>query len=212
MLFDFAKLTTQHQYRLLTSTIVPRPIAWVVSMTAAGRTNAAPFSYFNMFSEAPPIIGIGINARPEGAPKDTARNIIETGTFTVNMVSEETMPAMNITAADFPPDQSEIDAAGIATAPSHAITVPRIAASPVAFECRMTQAVELSPLRYLILGQVLAAHVRDADVLDAAACRVNTPALHLVGRMHGRGFYTRTSSDLIEMDRISYKEYRASRG
>ncbi len=209
MLFDFSKLESQLQYRLLTSTIVPRPIAWVVSMNAAGRTNAAPFSFFNMFSEAPPIIGIGVNAKPEGVPKDTARNIIETGTFTVNMVSEETMQAMNITAADFPPDVSEIDAAGIATTPSQTIAVPRIAASPVAFECRLTQAVELSPLRYLILGQVLAAHVRDADVLDAATCKVNTPALHLVGRMHGRGFYTRTNSDLIEMDRISYKDFLA---
>ena len=207
MLFDFSHISTQHQYRLLTATIVPRPIAWVVSMDGAGRMNAAPFSFFNMFSEEPPIIGIGVNARPEGAPKDTARNIIETGTFTVNMVSEETMQAMNITAADFPPDESEIEAAGIATAPSHAIAVPRIATSPVAFECRLTQTVELSPLRYLILGQVLAAHGRDADVLDAAACKVNTPALHLVGRMHGRGFYARTTGDLIEMDRISYRDF-----
>ena len=98
MLFDFATLSPNIRYKLLVSTVVPRPIAWVVSQDVHGVLNAAPYSFFNAFSSEPPVIGIGVGRRSSGHAKDTRANIVETGEFVVNLVAEETASAMNVTA------------------------------------------------------------------------------------------------------------------
>jgi flavin reductase (DIM6/NTAB) family NADH-FMN oxidoreductase RutF len=201
MTFDFATMDPNIGYRLLVSTITPRPIAWVVSQDAGGRLNAAPFSFFNAFSSNPPIVGIGIARRSAGAAKDTRANIVSTGEFVVNLVSEDTATAMNVTAIDFEPGTDELKEAGLTTVPSARVAPPRIAESPVAFECSLFQAVDLGPANVLVLGQVLAIHVRDEAVLDPTRGYVDTPSLKLIGRMHGTGWYARTS-DLFEMPRI----------
>ena len=201
MLFDFETLSTQERYKLLVSTVVPRPIAWVVTQDPAGVLNAAPYSFFNVFSADPPVMVIGIGGRKPGDVKDTGQNIRETGQFTVCLVNHDTSAQMNITAIDFPPEVDEIAEAGLTTAPSTRIKPPRIAESPVAFECERYMVLELNTDRALVLGRVVAMHVRDDCVLDAARCYIDTPKLDLIGRMHGAGWYARTT-DLYEQPRI----------
>jgi flavin reductase (DIM6/NTAB) family NADH-FMN oxidoreductase RutF len=207
MLFDFATLDASNRYKLLVSTVVPRPIAWVVSQDADGRLNAAPFSFFNVFGEDPALIIIGIGGRQPGHAKDTVSNVRRTGQFVVNLVSEETAKAMNITAIDFPPEVDELAEAGLTTAPSVHVRPPRIAESPVALECEQFALLDLNESRTLVLGKVLAMHVRDEAVLDAERYYIDTPKLGLVGRMHGRGWYSRTT-DRFEMKRIAAKDWK----
>lgn len=206
MLFDLTTLDPAIGYKLMVSTITPRPIAWVVSQDAGGLLNAAPYSFFNAFASDPPIIGVGVGRRPSGAAKDTRANIEATREFVVNLVAEDTAQAMNITAIDFPPDVNELAEAGLTTQASTHVRPPRIAESPVAFECQLVQVVDLGPHSALVLGRILAIHIRDAMVLDAARGWVDTPALKLLGRMHGTGWYARTS-DLFEMPRWTRAEW-----
>lgn len=207
MLFDFAAIPARERYRLLVSTITPRPIAWVVSQDANGRLNAAPFSFFNAFAGDPPIVGIGISSHEPGRPKDSRQNIRETREFVVNLVSEEVAAAMNITAIEFEANVDELAEAELKTIASVYVKPPRIAASPVAMECALHQIVELAPDTGLVLGRVLAMHVRDDAVLDPAKYYIDTPKLKLIGRMHGTGWYARTS-DLFEMERIPRSKWK----
>jgi flavin reductase (DIM6/NTAB) family NADH-FMN oxidoreductase RutF len=201
MLFDFGKIPPREGYKLLVSTVTPRPIAWVSSQDPDGQLNAAPFSFFNVLAGDPPVVGIGIGSHEPGRAKDTRRNIQETKEFVVNLVSEGTAEAMNVTAIEFEPGVNEIAEAELETIPSVHVKPPRIAASPVSMECALMQIVELGPDNGLVLGRVLAMHVRDDLVIDPAKHYVDTPRLKLIGRMHGRGWYARTS-DLFQMDRI----------
>lgn len=207
MLFDFAGISAKERYKLLVSTIVPRPIAWVVSLDRDGRANAAPFSFFNAFAGDPPVVGIGIGQHDPGRPKDTRRNIAETRQFVVNLVSEEVAEKMNITAIEFEAGVDELSHAGLHTVPSVHVKPPRIAESPVAMECELMQIVELGPAAGLLLGRVLAMHVRDDAVIDPARHYIDTDALKLIGRMHGSGWYARTS-DLFQMNRISLQDWQ----
>jgi flavin reductase (DIM6/NTAB) family NADH-FMN oxidoreductase RutF len=109
--FDFEGLAPQERSKLLLSTIVPRPIAWIVTMDGAGRLNAAPFSFVNAFSTDPPVVGVGIGSYECGRPKDTRRNIHQTREFVVNLVSEEMAETMNVTAINFEPGVNELDKA-----------------------------------------------------------------------------------------------------
>lgn len=207
MLFDFAKITGKEQYKLLVSTITPRPIAWIVTQNSRGHINAAPFSFFNAFSGDPPVVGIGIGSHKPGQPKDSRANILETREFVINLVSEETAEAMNVTAIEFKPGTNELIAAELMTHPSIHVKPPRIAVSPCAMECELMQIVDLGPNNGLVLGRVLAMHVQDAAVIDADRCYIDTPKLRLIGRMHGSGWYARTS-DLFQMPRIPLDEWK----
>ncbi|WP_135466897.1 flavin reductase family protein [Crenalkalicoccus roseus] len=207
MLFDFEKIGPQNAYKLVVSTVVPRPIAWVVTQDAAGLVNVAPYSFFNAFSDDPVVIGIGCGPRPEGAAKDTLANIRATGQFVVNLVPFEHVQRMNVTAVEFTPEVDEMAEAGLTPLPSARVTPPRIAESPVALECETFQLVPAGR-HTIVLGRVLAAHVRDDCVLDAGKCYVDTPRLGLVGRMHGRGWYVRTT-DRFEVPRMSPAEWEA---
>src|ERR1700687_2858860 len=131
MLFDFAEIPARECYKLLVSTVTPRPIAWVVSQDAKGVLNAGAFSFFNVFSGDPPVVAIGIASHKPGRPKDTRVNIRETGQFVVNLVSEENAEQMNITAIEFDQGINELEQAGLTTLPSVRVKPPRIAESPV---------------------------------------------------------------------------------
>jgi flavin reductase (DIM6/NTAB) family NADH-FMN oxidoreductase RutF len=194
MEFDFERLAPDDRYKILTSTVVPRPIAWVSTLSRNGVRNAAPFSFFNAMSKAPPIIAIGIQANVEGSMKDTARNILETREFVVNLVPHSADQAMNLTSIEAPPDVDELALAGLATLPSVKVKPERIAISPVAFECLLHTPVEVAPSQLIVLGEIVLAHVDDAFVLDPTKCYIDTPALHLIGRMQGRGWYSATDS------------------
>ncbi len=152
MLFDVADTPPQEIYKLLTSTVTPRPIAWIVSQDEAGGLNAAPFSFFNVFSGAPPILGVGISRRFSGELKDTVSNILATRQFTVNLVPDALAEQMNVTATDFPAGTDELLAAGLATTASSRVAPPRITESPVAFETELFQTVELGDNTTLVLG------------------------------------------------------------
>ena len=168
MLFDFETLAAQDRYKLLTATVVPRPIAWVVTEDLNGVRNAAPYSFFNVFANDPPVMVIGIGGRKPGDSKDTGANISATGQFVVNLVGEANAGAMNVTAIDFPPEVDEIAEAGLTTVASVKVRPPR-AESPVA---RMMMSLELNVDRVLVIGRVLAAC---ADcVLDPVRCHVDT--------------------------------------
>lgn len=207
MLFDFAKIPHEQAYKLVVASVVPRPVAWVVSQDRAGQVNAAPYSFFNAFSDNPVVVGIGCGRRPPGAVKDTLANIEATGQFVVNLVSATNAEQMNITAIDFPPGVNELAEAGLTTAPSAVVKVPRIAESPVALECEIFQFVPAGR-HTIVMGRVVALHVRDDCVLDPAKFYLDTPKLGLVGRMHGRGWYARTT-DRVEIPRISVAEWEA---
>jgi len=222
MLFDFTTIPARECYKLLVSTVTPRPIAWIVSQDAKGVNNAAPFSFFNAFAGDPPVVGIGIGSRRPGQAKDSRANIQETGQFVVNLVSEENAEKMNITSIEFDSGVDEIAEAGLTALPSVRVKPPRIAESPVAMECELMQIVELGESG-LVLGRVVAMHVRDDLVLGASKhytgagstwsppetgagstwspLEIDTPKMKLIGRMHGSGWYARTSF-LFQMPRI----------
>jgi flavin reductase (DIM6/NTAB) family NADH-FMN oxidoreductase RutF len=210
MLFDFQDIKVENIYKLLTATVGPRPIAWVTTQDVDGTVNAAPFSFFNAVSGNPPVIAFGIGGRAPGDVKDTGGNIRRTGEFVVNMVNFELAEPMNVTAIDFPKGVDELKEAGLTTAPSKHVKVPRIAESPVSFECERLVIVEVGIDRAVVLGKVLAIHVKDQYVLDADRAHIDTPALDLIGRMHGGGWYARTT-DRFEIPRIPVDEWFAQK-
>jgi flavin reductase (DIM6/NTAB) family NADH-FMN oxidoreductase RutF len=209
MFFDFETLPTADRYKLVVSTVVPRPIAWVVTQDADGVLNAAPYSFFNAFSDDPVVIGIGCGPKPSGATKDTLANIRALGQFVVCLVPQSHLQHMNITATDFGPEVDELEEAKLTKIPSNKIKVPRIGESPVALECETFQLIPVGH-HTIVLGKVLAMHVRDDAVMDEARRYIDTPKLDLVGRMHGRGWYTRTA-DLVEVPRITLADWEAAK-
>ncbi|WP_241127935.1 flavin reductase family protein [Novosphingobium terrae] len=207
MNFDLAAMGAKPRYNLLTALVVPRPIAWVTSRNASGQLNVAPFSFFNLMSGNPPVLCLGVGAR-DGIPKDTARNILETSDFVVNLVSEACLPAMNATAIDFPPQVDEAQEAGLALEDCIHIDVPRLAISPVALECRLMQAVPFGVGRNILIADILSAHVRNDAVLNAERGHIDAFALEMVGRMHGGGWYAR-ARDGFRLPRLKEEDWRS---
>ncbi|MES2709477.1 MAG: flavin reductase family protein [Verrucomicrobiota bacterium] len=209
MELSFAHDPDDLAYRLLSSLVVPRPIAWITSMNEDGLVNAAPFSFFNLMGDDPPIVALGIGPTEASADglKDTARNIRRGGEFVIHVVPESMLETMNLTSADFPPGESETTAADIRLIPSTAVKVPRMAEALAAMECRLEQVVEIGNT-HVTLGRVLHLHLDD-HFYDAEKQYVRTELMHLVGRMHGRGWYAGTT-DLRELPRTSYAAWKAA--
>jgi len=205
MRFDMAALAPKDRYKLMTASITPRPIAWVTSQSQDGVRNAAPFSFFNMMAADPPLVVLGLMARPDGSFKDSAANILETGEFVVNLVSEEDAALMNFTCIDAPPAFDELEAAGIATLASVSVAPPRIASAPASFECHLFRAIEASPTSTIVLGQVVTMHIADRFV-DSERLHVDTLGMKLIARMHGAGWYTR-STDVFHLERPVWAEW-----
>ncbi|GAB4571770.1 MAG: flavin reductase family protein [Anaerolineae bacterium] len=186
------EMPSREAYRLMLSCIVPRPIAWVSTISREGIPNLAPYSFFNGVSGTPPIIMLGIARKSErfgGGEKDTLLNLQQTGEFVVNVVDESLGDAMNQTAGEWPPEVDEFTLAGLHAAPSEHIRPPRVAESPVAMEARLHQIVPISgSTTTLVLGRIVAYHVR-ADLLrsdgtvDAARLR---PLARLGGAEYAR--------------------------
>jgi flavin reductase (DIM6/NTAB) family NADH-FMN oxidoreductase RutF len=206
MLFDVVGTTNENVYKLLVATIGPRPIAWVTTQDVDGSLNAAPFSFFNAMSGNPPVVAFGIGGRGPGDVKDTGGNIRRTGEFVVNLVSYKLAEQMNVTAIDFPKAVNELAEARLATAPSLRVKPPRIADAPVSMECERLVIVDVGIDRAVVLGKVVAFHVQDDCVLDKDRCYIDTPKLDLIGRMHGAGWYARTT-DRFEMPRINVNDW-----
>ena len=204
MLLDFSQLVPRDAYAWMTATLLPRPIAWVSTLSADGRTNLAPFSFFTGVTSNPPtLMFVPVNDR-HGQPKDTLRNIRETGEFVVNTVPEALTATMNATAALLPHGESEFDRFGITPAASDRVKPPRVAAAPIAFECTLHQIVTVGEgalAGNIVIGRILLAQISDA-VLGADG-KVDNAKLGLVGRMGGEA-YCRTL-DTFEIKRPDRK-------
>lgn len=207
---DPAGLAPDRVYKILCGLVVPRPIALVSTMDAEGTVNAAPFSFFNVFSEAPPLVVLGLQHRKiaDGfAAKDTTRLIASSGEFVVNMVDEAIAEAMNVCAVDFPPGVSEIAAAGLTTIASAQIAPPRIAEAKAAFECRRKTSLAFGPEREILVGEIVHIHVRE-DVMSAAF-DVDIAAYRPVGRLFGN-LYARQDG-VFALERESHASFMARR-
>lgn len=181
-----AELSPRERYFLMTSLVVPRPIAWVGSRSAAGVDNVAPFSYFAALSAKPMMIGVSIGMRRDGTPKDTLANIRETGQFTVSIVTMQHLEPMNASAADFGPGVSEFDAVGIGRAEASAVAAPYVAEAPATLECRLSQEIVLGDgSTVFVIGEVLAVRLRGDLSPDPETGAVDVTALQPVGRLHG---------------------------
>ena len=182
--FELSKLDARDRYKLLSGLVVPRPIALVTTVSPSGVVNTAPYSFFNIFSENPAVVVIGIDARDDGSIKDSARNARETGVFVVNLVDEALANAMNDCAIDFPPGISETDALGLSVNAGVHVPVPHLADAPAALECRKMMMINVGPSRELLLGEVLGIHVRKG-IVDPETLRVDFEAFKPVGRLAG---------------------------
>lgn len=171
MQLDFAALAPQQRYKLLSATVIPRPIAWVTTRSAAGVVNAAPYSFFNVFSEDPALVVLGLQHR-EGVPKDTTRNIHATGEFVVNIATPSAAEALVDSAAAYAPEVSETETLGLETLPSLKVAPPRLACAAVALECRRHVALAFGPQRELMIGEVVAMAARPG-LIDPATLRID---------------------------------------
>lgn len=185
-------------YAILSGLVTPRPIALVTTLGPDGVVNAAPFSFFNVFGANPPYCAFAPADRDDGTPKDTARNIRLNHEFVVNLVDEAIAEAMNKCAASLPYGVSELEAAGLTTAPSSVVKPPRLAEAPVSLECVEHSTIEIGRNR-LVLGLIKRVHAREG-LIDPQTMRVNQEQLHVIGRMAGPNWYCRTR-DRFEMIR-----------
>ena len=208
--FDFNQLSPMQCFEFLTGTVVPRPIALVTTISADGLVNAAPYSFFGIMGIEPPVVAVTVLPTPDGRMKDTGRNILAGREFVVNLVSEELAEAMNITCLDAPANIDELKLAGLASEPSSKVRPPRIASSPVAFECALHADVQLGTNQFIAIGKIVQAHVADRFVLDASKLQFDTPGLKLIGAMHAAKWYSRTT-DRFAMDRPTWAEWSRKR-
>ncbi|QDY45282.1 flavin reductase family protein [Planococcus glaciei] len=180
---DPTQQTERENYKLLVGTVIPRPIAFVTSMSADDLVNAAPFSYFNIVSSDPPLLSVSVQSRA-GVLKDTARNAIEAGEFVIHVVDESNVAEVNKTAASLPPEESEIDLTGLTLIPSEVVKVPSVEQAKVRFECQLEQAVELGGTR-LLIGKVVRFHI-DESIYENG--RINPETLKPVSRLAGTNY------------------------
>lgn len=180
-------LDPQQTYKLLTGIIVPRPIAWICSQSADGVLNLAPFSAFTFVSNKPPMIGVNIG-RKAGVMKDTGNNILARREYVVHIADQSLLTSLHESAEEHPPEVSEVELLGLETIPSELVSVPRLAAPPVAMECRLHQSIQFGATgSEFMVGEVLAFHLRDGLVTDF---KIDTMALDPVCRLGGPNYAT----------------------
>jgi flavin reductase (DIM6/NTAB) family NADH-FMN oxidoreductase RutF len=186
-------------YGLILNAVAPRPIAWVSTLSASEQPNLAPFSFFNCVCVEPALLAFAPGLRPprhpgsaHGEAKDTLRNIRDTKEFVISVVTYELAEAMNQTSGEYDASVNEFELAQIAPAPSQIVKVPRVAASPVSFECKLYQILDFSPSPEsgsLVIGQIVSIHVDDSHMKQG---KLDRNSLDLIGRMGGIQ-YTRTT-------------------
>lgn len=182
------ELDGRTRYQLLTSLVVPRPIGWLGTRSAAGRDNLAPFSYFAALSASPMLVGVSIGHRRTG-PKDSLANIRATGEFTVNVVDVDHLEAMNASSARVPPETDEFELAGLEKAEAERIGAPYVAGVPAVLECRLEREVELGGApNTLVIGRVVAVRVKSGLPRIPETEFVDTVALRPVGRLWGPAY------------------------
>jgi flavin reductase (DIM6/NTAB) family NADH-FMN oxidoreductase RutF len=182
MRIDPAYLDPETAYRLLTGIVVPRPIAWVTSLSSGGIVNLAPFSAFTFVSPKPPMLAISVGRKGK-LYKDTAQNILNNEEYVVHIADSSLMNAVHESSTEHPPDVSEVDELRLSTLPGERIKVPRLAAAPIAMECRFRQCLEFGETRSrLIVGEVLVFHIKDGLLNNG---KIETEALDPIARIAG---------------------------
>ena len=182
MRIDPAYLDAETAYRLITGVVVPRPIAWVTSLSGSGVLNLAPFSAFTFVSPKPPMLAISVGRKGE-IYKDTAQNILNNEEYVVHIADSSLMNAVHESSTEHPPDVSEVEELRLSTLPGERIKVPRLAAAPIAMECRFRQCLEFGETRSrLIVGEVLVFHIRDGLLNNG---KIETEALDPIARIAG---------------------------
>ena len=205
--FNISQMKAPLRYTLLISLITPRPIAFISTLSDKGIPNAAPFSFFNLMGNDPPIVAIGIgkDVSRKNDLKDSGYNIQKTKEFVINIVNESILEQVNITSIDFPPEVDEFEIAGLTKLPSIKVKPPRIAESPANLECRLASTVEIGNTR-VVLGEIIYLHIKK-EFLDNENQTVLTDLISPVGRMHKNSVYTRTTN-LFNLPRISFNEWK----
>lgn len=199
MYLEAASLSKDDMYKLLIGTVQPRPIAWVGTRGLDGKDNLAPFSFYNVFSATPPIVGFSTIPRTDGSRKDTLQNIMDTRCFTLSAVSYSLVRQMSKSSALLPPGESEFDYAGLMPGQARNINAPYVEESLVVFECHLREVISFGDnpgAGNLVLGEI--AYVRIADHIYESG-RVNTEILDPVARLAGN-FYC-TARDKFELER-----------
>jgi flavin reductase (DIM6/NTAB) family NADH-FMN oxidoreductase RutF len=185
MILDPQALSRGALYQWMIAAIVPRPIAFVSTVGADGRTNLAPFSFFSGVSAKPALLSIAINDRA-GRPKDTLRNLRETGDFVVNVVSEPLFERMVQTSGDWPEEVSEFELTGLTAVTSDLVRAPRLGESPVSFECRLHREFALEDTT-MVIGEIVRGHVNEAVLTDG---RLDPEKLRPIARLGADGYTT----------------------
>lgn len=202
MLIDTSETSPRDLYRLLIGVVVPRPIAWISTVSKDGINNLAPFSFFNVFSANPPILGVGIGSKsqPDGkiVAKDTYQNIIDTKQFVVNVVSYPLAEKMNHSSGEFKAHIDEFEQCGLTPLPSKSIKAPRMREAPVSMECELFKTIPLGN-NNLVLGKILTIHVEDRVLIKG---RIDLEKLEPVGRLSGISYCKVDSIFQIERPNI----------
>lgn len=196
-------LVGRERYKVLTALITPRPIALVTTLTADGMVNAAPYSFFNMMCDEPPIVVLGVMRDVPDTLKDTARNLKESGEGVIHLTDMSTAEAMNDCATNFPSDMSEVEHAGFTLSDSVRVKVPRLAECPAALEVTFREAVKISDQREILIAEVVHIHVKDT-YYDAEKNYI-LPHYQALGRLSGSDYAE--TSQRFSMPRVPYAEW-----
>jgi len=184
-----AELPPLERYKLLIGLVIPRPIAWISTYSANGLANCAPFSFFNVFSEDPPLCVIGINPRSDGQIKHSLKNIRRTKEFVVNLVDEDTANAMHLSSKEFPEDVSEFSETGLTPVPALTVKHPRIAQAAACLECKVERLIVVSGTRELVVGEIQLVHARDG-IIDPQTKRISEKRYRPIGRLFADRYCT----------------------
>jgi len=184
-----SELPPLERYKLLIGLVIPRPLAWISTYSANGVANCAPFSFFNVFSEDPPLCVIGINPRSDGQIKHSLKNIRRTREFVVNLVDEDTANAMHLSSQEFPEHVSEFEQTGLTPAPAITVQHPRIAQAAACLECKVERLIVISPTRELVLGEIQLVHARDG-IIDPQSKRISETNYRPIGRLFADRYIT----------------------
>ena len=186
---ELAALPPLERYKLLIGLVVPRPIAWISTTSENGVANCAPFSFFNVFSEEPPLCMVSFNLRSDNEVKHTVRNIRRTGEFVVNLVDEATANAMHQSSFEYAEDESEFEKTGLTPVPALKVKHPRIGEAAACLECKVERRLEWGSAREMVIGEILLVHAREG-IVDPRTKRVSEEHYRPIGRLYAARYCT----------------------
>ncbi|MEJ5172507.1 MAG: flavin reductase family protein [Hydrogenothermaceae bacterium] len=202
MEFDVKELTSEHIYKLMVSSIVPRPIAWISTISKEGVFNVAPFSFYNGITSEPPLVVISIGKKDSGVKKDTWKNIDEVGDFVINLVTYDLVEKMNITATAFDEHIDEFIEAGLTPIPSVDVKAPRIKESPVNIECKKHMILDIADMG-VVIGEIVRFHIDDNLINEKGY--IDNRKLKIVGRMGGADYCVVSAENIFTVKRLDKK-------